>query len=429
MRGYKIVARILLILSVINFTLTAPVVVREHKVRVIESNDGPGSSNPAPPIDSPSPLPGPAQSPSHSLSAGPSSPQDVYTSPVPTSQAPTDEPHPSPLAHGSQESNPSSPLVSPTDRNNLLDVNSAPPSSLRFGSLSNLVSTQGDSHHPGSPQIASSDSWQIMSSSDEPHPSSSWEPKDSDSSSTSSGSDSTSKSSLRFGSLSNLGSTQGASHPPGSPQIASSDSWQIMSSSDEPHPSSSWEPNDSDSSSTNSGSRASQDHASLAPTLWSSPGQVRPPPNLPWSWSQPTRTRVPPDLPWLWSSRTRTRTGVPPPQSPGGHLPTEEPHPSSWDQLLATVQSHLSQPDQVATGEPHPPTLSTDDGPSPIPGPTDNRPQLASPSDPAPSTDPNPPPSTEPLRPGEHESWSLLSKISKGKFKRHFSGYGSLNAE
>src|SRR6266403_75804 len=286
MRGYKIVARILLILSAINFTLTAPVVVREHEVRAIESNDGPGSSNRAPPMDgpSPSPLQGPAQSPSHLLSAGPSSPQDVYTSPVPTSQAPTDEPHPSPLAHGSQESNPSSPLVSPTDRNNLLDVNSAPPSSLRFGSLSNLVSTQGASHHPGSPQIASSDSWQIMSS------------------------------------------------------------------SDEPHPSSSWEPNDSDSSSTNSGSRASQDHASLAPTLWSSPGQVRPPPNLPWSWSQPTRTRVPPDLPWLWSSRTRTRTGVPPPQSPGGHLPTEEPHPSSWDQLLATVQSHLSQPDQVATG-------------------------------------------------------------------------------
>src|SRR6266481_7823811 len=158
MRGYKIVARILLILSVINFTLTAPVVVREHKVRVIESNDGPGSSNPAPPIDSPSPLPGPAQSPSHSLSAGPSSPQDVYTSPVPTSQAPTDEPHPSPLAHGqgladdSQESNPSSPLDSPTDRNDHLDVNSGPPSSLRFKYLSDLGSTHGASHPPGSPQ-------------------------------------------------------------------------------------------------------------------------------------------------------------------------------------------------------------------------------------------------------------------------------------
>src|SRR6266403_5657263 len=87
MRGYKIVAQILLMLSVINFALTAPVVVREHEVRAIEPNDEPGPSNPAPPIDSPSPLPGPG-----------------------STAAPTDEPHPlnptSPLAHGSQASNP-----------------------------------------------------------------------------------------------------------------------------------------------------------------------------------------------------------------------------------------------------------------------------------------------------------------------------------
>src|SRR6266403_2897234 len=168
MRGYKIVAQILLMLSVINFALTAPVVVREHEVRAIESNDGPGPSNPAPPIDSPSPLPGPAQS--HSLSAGPSSPQDVYTSPVPTSQTPTAEPHPSPLAHGqgladdSQESNPSSPLDSPTDRNDHLDVNSGPPSSLRFKYLSDLGSTHGASHPPGSPQIPTDTHSSSMSS-------------------------------------------------------------------------------------------------------------------------------------------------------------------------------------------------------------------------------------------------------------------------
>src|SRR6266436_6307181 len=288
MRGYKIVARILLILSAINFTLTAPVVVREHEVRAIESNDGPGSSNLAPPMDgpSPSPLQGPAQSPSHLLSAGPSSPQDVYTSPVPTSQTPTDEPHPSPLAHGqgladdSQESNPSSPLDSPTDRNDHLDVNSGPPSSLRFKYLSDL------------------------------------------------------------------GSTDGPSHPPGSPQI----------------------PTDTHSSSMSSGSWASQAH-------------VRPPPpNLPWSWSQPTR--LAPNLPWRWSSRTRTR--VPPPQSPE---------------------------DQLATGEPDSQTLSTVDGPSRIPGPTDNHPQPAGPSNPGPSTEPNPPPSAEPL---EHESWiGWINKIAK----------------
>src|SRR6266404_1500158 len=47
MRGYKIVTQIFLILSVINFALTAPTVVREHQVRGIGSNDGPGPSNPA----------------------------------------------------------------------------------------------------------------------------------------------------------------------------------------------------------------------------------------------------------------------------------------------------------------------------------------------------------------------------------------------
>src|SRR6266403_1094693 len=330
MREYKIVARILLMLSVINFALTAPVVVREHEVRAIESNDGPVPSNSAPPIDSPSPLPGPAQS--HSLSAGASTQQDVYTSsPVPTSQAPTDEPHPSPLAHGqgladgSQESNPSSPL------GDHLDVNSDPPSSLRFKYLSDLGLTHGD----------------------------------------------------------------GASHPPGSPQI----------------------PTDTHSSSMSSGSWASQAHVSPPPNL---PWSWSRPPNLPWSWSRP------PNLPWRWSSRTRT--GVPPPQGPEDDLSSEESDPNSWEQYLATDQ-HLNSPDQLATGEPRPPTLSTDDGPSPIPGPTDNHPQLALPSNPGPSMEPNPPPSAEPLHPEEHEIWGSLGDILKGKFKRHFSGPGSLNAE
>src|SRR6266436_116044 len=239
MRGYKIVARILLMLSVIDFALAAPALVREHKVRAIESNVGPGPSNPAPPIDGPRLSPGP----------GPTA-------------ARTDEPHPlnptSPLAHGSQASNP--------------------------------------------PQIAAS---------------------------------------------------------PESPQIVSS------SSSDESYSSG---PTDTHSSSMSSGSWASQAH-------------VRPPPpNLPWAWSQPTR--LAPNLPWRWSSRTRTR--VPPPQSPE---------------------------DQLATGEPDSQTLSTVDGPSRIPGPTDNHPQPAGPSNPGPSTEPNPPPSAEPL---EHESWiGWINKIAK----------------
>src|SRR6266403_6346752 len=87
MRGYKIVAHILLMLSVIDFALAAPALVREHNVRAIVSNVVPGSSNPAPPIDSPSLSPGPG-----------------------STAAPTDEPHPlnptSPLAHGFQASNP-----------------------------------------------------------------------------------------------------------------------------------------------------------------------------------------------------------------------------------------------------------------------------------------------------------------------------------
>src|SRR6266478_361214 len=284
MRGYKIVARILLMLSVIDFALAAPALVREHKVRAIESNVGPGPSNPAPPIDGPRLSPGP----------GPTA-------------ARTDEPHPlnptSPLAHGSQASNP--------------------------------------------PQIAAS---------------------------------------------------------PESPQIVSS------SSSDESYSSG---PTDTHSSSMSSGSWASQAH-------------VRPPPpNLPWAWSQPTR--LAPNLPWRWSSRTRTH--VPPPQSPEDDLSTKGSHAISWEQRLATGQSDLSSLDQLATGEPHPQTLSTVDGPSRIPGPTDNHPQPGSPSNPGPSTEPNPPPSAEPLHPGAHESWSLLSMIPKGKFKRHFSGYGLLNAE
>jgi hypothetical protein len=36
--------------------------------------------------------------------------------------------------------------------------------------------------------------------------------------------------------------------------------------------------------------------------------------------------------------------------------------------------------------------------------------------------EPNPPPSAKRPRPEEHESGSFLSKITKGKFKRRFSG-------
>jgi hypothetical protein len=150
MRWYKILARILLMLSVIDFALAAPVVIQEHEVRVnvvdaakdgtapsdkwptnaadrtntpmipessnsghwrqqkprqhnprspMDSNGSPEPSNPAPPIDinanyvqSSSPPPGP----------GP-------TSPSPTSQAPTDEPdllNPS-SPHGNTDLNPS----------------------------------------------------------------------------------------------------------------------------------------------------------------------------------------------------------------------------------------------------------------------------------------------------------------------------------
>ncbi len=350
-------------LSVINFALTAPVVVRELEVRAIESDDGPVPSNPAPPIDSPSPSSGPgstAAAQSYSLSAGPSSPKDSH---VLTSRAPTDPSHP--------------PGFPPTD----------------------------PSHPPGFPPIAASPkSPQIITlSSDESgeaYSSSSWVPTDSDSSLPSSWRPTTD-------------SAHGTSRPPRpqqivalpeSPQIvALPESPQIVSS-DNSYSSSSWVPTDSDSSSTSLW--APQDHAISPPTpLLSS---QHPPPNLPWS----------------WSSRTRTR--VPPPQDPGDHLPTEQSHPSSSDQL-ATGQSHLISPDQLVTSEPHPPTLSTVGGPSPIPGPTDNRPQPASPSNPGPSTERNPPsPGTLYLE--EHEIWGSLGDILKGKFKRRFSGSGSLNA-
>src|SRR6266478_881873 len=244
MRGYKIVARILLMLSVINFALTAPVVVRELEVRVIESDDVPVPSNPAPPIDSPSPSSGPgstAAAQSYSLSAGPSSPKDSH---VLTSRAPTDPSHP--------------PGFPPTD----------------------------PSHPPGFPQIAASPkSPQIITlSSDESgetYSSSSWVPTD---------------------------SAHGTSHPPGSPQIvALPESPQIVSSSDKSYSSSSW---------------ASQDPASPPP--WVPQGDASPPPSSPEPW---------------WASRTRTR--VPPPQNPGDHLPTEQSHPSSSNQL-STGQPHLS---------------------------------------------------------------------------------------
>src|SRR6266446_4646662 len=186
MRWYKIVARIFLMLSAINFALTAPALVRKHQVRAIEPNDGSGPSNPAPPIDSPSP------------------------SPVPSSTAaPTDEPHPlnptSPLAHGqgptddSQESSPSSPDDGPTYENYHLDVNSAPLRNLRFKYLSQLGPTihgpaTSDAgfgplyppgfEPPGFQQIAASPESPeiIMSSSDESDKSSSssWVPTDSD---------------------------------------------------------------------------------------------------------------------------------------------------------------------------------------------------------------------------------------------------------
>src|SRR6266403_1336690 len=189
MRGYKIVARILLMLSVINFVLTAPVVVRQLEVRVIESDDGPVPSNPAPPIDSPSPSPGPGSTAaqSYSLSAGLSSPKDSH---VLTSRAPTDPSHPPGFLP--KDPSPSYPPgFPPTD----------------------------PSHPPGFPQIAASPkSPQIITlSSDESgetYSSSSWVPTD---------------------------SAHGTSHPPGSPQIvALPESPQIVSSSDKSYSSSSW---------------------------------------------------------------------------------------------------------------------------------------------------------------------------------------------
>ncbi|KAI0272018.1 hypothetical protein BGY98DRAFT_180955 [Russula aff. rugulosa BPL654] len=112
---------------------------------------------------------------------------------------------------------------------------------------------------------------------------------------------------------------------------------------------------------------------------------------------------------------------------------------SSWssDYDVSTASSAGSPQDHVPfppSSELEPPSelMSTDTHEThpPPPGPTNNRPAPASesPSDPGPSKEPNPPPSAKRPRPDEPESWSSLSKIFKGKFKRRFSDSVALNA-
>ena len=109
------------------------------------------------------------------------------------------------------------------------------------------------------------------------------------------------------------------------------------------------------------------------------------------------------------------------PSNSGPHplLSAESQNEDSWmTELEILLKSpYLDENQPLSLGADHP--LG--------PAPTDNPPQ-ASPPNPGPSTEPNPPPSEKRPRPEDDEPGSSLSKIFKGKFKRLFSGSGSLNA-
>ncbi|KAN0114077.1 hypothetical protein V8E52_007053 [Russula decolorans] len=381
MRRYKILARILLMLSVIDFALTAPVAVQKHQVRVSavdaakdrtatlplrrdpsdkwlanaadrtnvppiprSSDSGhwrehePRQHNPRPRTDSKG-LPEPSKpAPSIDLNA------DYYPSPSPSPPPPpppTDEPDPL---------NPSSPH-SNTDLN---------PSSLP------------DSH-----------AWNLGSPSD-PRP-------------------------LR----------PGPSHddvelisPSTRVTLPPDDSPQMALSPDESHSSSSWAPTDTHSGQTKSWSpdRYVSPSSSSWPVTYTHSGQTK-------SWS-PYRHVSPPVSP-----PGQAQDHVPFPPNLGDHLPSDSHSLSSTaGYYLASpdepsTAGYLGSPDESSTGESHPP----------IPGPTDNHPPPASSSNPGTSTEPNPPPSAKRPPPEEHESGSLLSKIPKGKFKRRISGSGAVH--
>jgi hypothetical protein len=103
----------------------------------------------------------------------------------------------------------------------------------------------------------------------------------------------------------------------------------------------------------------------------------------------------------------------------------EESHPSS----PGSSQDYVpSEPEDVSSDS-HPLSWSsaTEESHPPTPASTDSHPLPPSPSNPGPSTERNPPPSAKRPRPEEHEPWSSVSKIFKGKIKRRFSGSGALN--
>ena len=116
------------------------------------------------------------------------------------------------------------------------------------------------------------------------------------------------------------------------------------------------------------------------------------------------------------------------PASPSNPGPSKGPHTLSSAQLpnenfvMTDLENLFKSP---YLDKNHPLSLGAD---HPLrPGPTDNSPQ-ASPPNTGPSTERNPPPSTKRPRPEDDEPGSSLSKIFKGKFKRLLSGSGSLNA-
>ena len=423
MRWCKIPAGILLMLSVIDIALAAPVPVKEHQVRVSvvdAAKDGTGTSslrrdpsdkwlaNAADRTNAP-PIPIPRSSDSgdwreqEPRQHKPRSGTDSIGSPEPSNSAsnPASLSESTPLKQGPSHDD--------------IDLNFNPQSSSQgFKSLSEPMSTTTRVTPPpdGSPQIASS-------------PDSNFNPQ---------------SKSQPFKSLSELMSTptHDIAPPDGSPQIASSP--------DEFYSSSSWVPTDSHSGSTSSESWSPQYHDSPpasslglsqdhVPSLSSAPIPDTPPldgsPQIvsspdsnfnPQSKSQPfkslselmstpTHDTVPPDgSPQITSSSDES-------YSSSSWAPTDS-HSSSTSSDSWSPQDSASSPDQLSTDESHPSTL----------GPTDNDPPPASSSNPGPSTEPNPPPSAKRPRPEEHGFGSFLSKIAKGKFKRRFSGSGALNA-
>jgi hypothetical protein len=369
MRWYKILARIFLLLSVIDFALAAPVVLQEHEVRVSVVDAAKGGT-------ATSPL---RRDTSNKWLANAA---DRTNAPL--------IPRSSESGHWrEQEPRQPNPRSRTDSKGSPEPSNPAPPIDLYANN------PRSPSPPPGPGSTSPSPSSRAPTA-DEPDPLNPSSPDESRSSSS------------RV-----------------SPQIASSSdvSYYSSSSPEVSYSSSSWVPTDSDSGSTNSWS---SQHYVSPPASSPGPSQDHVP-SLPSSkfksiselMSTTTRVTLPPDgSPQITSSPDESYSAsspgpsqdhVPSPPNLGDHSPSDS-------HSLTTTEYFLGSPDQSSTGKSHPP----------IPGPTDNHPPPASSSNPGPSMEPNPPPSAKRPRPEEHDFWSFLSKLPKGKFKRRFSGTGGL---